>query len=139
MVTKFTYPQFQTSRKRPTLLSLFQFNNPSHILLVARPRKIYPQPVHSSHRKMSIVQMMSALKPCEVRRDMSQKQEMSGDKICLGRINNRFLIQMPPWYVKLMGQTHYYPPTQPYLLKERGRERSPDLKVEIAELSLTLS
>lgn len=75
MVTKFTYPQFQTSRKRPTLLSLFQFNNLRPVLLVAHPRKILPQPVHSGHRKVPL-QMMSALKPCEVRRDMSQKQEM---------------------------------------------------------------
>lgn len=46
---------------------------------------------------------------------------------------------MSPWHVKLVCQTNYYPPTQPHLLEERERERSPDLKVEITESSLTLS
>lgn len=82
---------------------------------------------------------MSASKPCDVRRDMCQKQEIR-DKICLARINNRFLIQTPSWQVKFMCQTNFYPPTTNSAVSpERKGKRSPDLKVEIAELSLTLS
>lgn len=120
MVTKFTYCQFQIIQKEVYFaFSILEKRR----LLVAHHREILSQSVHSGHRKVSIIQIMSASRPCDVKRDMCHKQEIREERrFDLAGINNRFLIQIPPWQVKLMCWIHYYPPIQPYLLKERARD-----------------